>query len=346
MKLFICIKSLKRLIGGISILVLILLCTEAQAARAFTIKVATIAPKGSIYHRVLQEMGEKWRAAQGDNAKFIIYTDGSQGTEAATVRRLRVGQLQASMLSVAGLMELVPSVTALQFMPGFFRNWDELDYVLENIRPQLEREFEKKGYKVLLWGMGGWVQFFSVKPRFTPEDYRDAKIFTWAGTKEQQKLMISLGFQPVVLDLPDLLPAVQTGMVDVIPVAPMWALSGQFYRYAPHMLKMNWVPIVGCTVLSSRTWNDMRPEARDALAKAAKEAEATLRVHRASIDNGAIEAMQERGLVVHEATPEMELAWQKLIEPVKPNIRGGMVPADIYDTVNQLLKEYRGINNE
>jgi len=314
---------------------------SSPAANAMTIKVATVAPKGSVYHRVLQDIGEKWRMAQGGNARFIVYTDGIQGTEAATVRRLRVGQLQASMLTVAGLQEIVPSVTALQFIPSKFKNWDELDFVLEKIRGDMEREFENKGYKVLLWGMGGWVQFFSVKPRMSPEDYRDAKIFAWAGTKDQKGMMVSLGFNPVVLDLPDVLPALQTGMIDVVPLAPMWALTGQIYRYAPHMLKMNWVPIVGATVLSMKTWNAMRPEARVAMMEAATVAEETLRQHREKLDGNAIAEMEKRGLTVYQPTAAAEEEWDNLLRSVWPLIRGSMVPAKIFDKVDEALAEYR-----
>ncbi len=333
--------SATRILGLAAFAVILGLGNDAFAARPMTIKVATVAPKGSVYHRVLQEIGEAWRKAQGNKARFIIYTDGSQGTEAATVRRLRVGQLQASMLTVSGLMQIEPSVTALQFMPMTFRNWDELDYVLEHIQPELERKFEQKGYKVLLWGMGGWVQFFSTRPRLSPDDYKDAKIFAWAGTKDQEAMMISLGFDPVVLDLPDLLPALQTGMVDVVPVAPMWALSGQFYRYAPHMLDVDWVPIVGATVLSLKTWNAMRPEAREAMTAAAASAEQTLREYRETLDRDAIGAMQERGLEVHRPSPGAEQEWEQLIKSVWPRIRGSMVPPATFDRVHELLGDYR-----
>jgi len=330
-----------QLFRAIGLIALIGISTASLAARPTIIKLATVAPRGSIYHRVMQDIGEAWRKAQGGDARFIIYTDGSQGTESETVRRLRVGQLQASMLTVAGLMEIEPSVTALQFMPATFRNWDEVDYVLDNIGAEIELKFEKKGYKVLLWGMGGWVQFFSVKPRMTPEEFKDAKIFTWAGTREQHSMMVSMGFNPVVLDLPDLLPALQTGMVDVVPVAPMWALTGQFYRYAPHMLKMNWVPIVGATVLSMKSWNAMRPEAREAMMVAAAEAEETLRQHRGKLDDNAIVAMQERGLSVSEPDPAAQQDWDQLVHSVWPRIRGSMVPEDTFDRVHELLARYR-----
>src|SRR5690349_11274346 len=76
------------------------------------IKAATIAPKGSIYHRALQEMGEAYRKA-APQGRFIIYTDGIQGTEADTVRRMRIGQLDISMITVVGLTEIDPSTAAL-----------------------------------------------------------------------------------------------------------------------------------------------------------------------------------------------------------------------------------------
>ena len=325
----------------LAVCMLIAISGSAMADRPFVIKVATLAPKGSVYHRVLQDVCEAFREAQGGNTKCIVYTDASQGTEAATVQRLRAGQLQASMMTVAGLKEIVPSVTALQFMPSTFRNWDELDYVLEHIGGDIEQAFEAKGYKVLMWGMGGWVQFYSTKPRMTPDDSKNAKIFSWAGTRDQEAMMISLGFTPVVLDLPDLLAAVQTGMVDVVPVAPMWALTGQIYRHAPYMLEMNWVPIVGATVLSMKTWNKMSPEAREAMMAAAAGGEETLRQHRVNLDREAIEAMQERGLEAYQPDNEAREQWDELVKSVWPRIRGTMVPEEIFDRVHELLAEYR-----
>ena len=58
-----------------------------------TIKIASIAPSGSLYHRVLQEIGEAYRNSQGRGARAIVYANSLQGTEADTVRRMRVGQL-------------------------------------------------------------------------------------------------------------------------------------------------------------------------------------------------------------------------------------------------------------
>ena len=311
-------------------------------AADLTLKIATVAPKGSIYHRVLQEMGEKWRAAEGPNARFIVYTDSAQGPEAETVRRMRIGQLGASMVSIVGLSEIDESVSALQKIPLMFRSWDEVDYVRERLRPDLEQRLRAKGFVVLFWGEGGFVQFFSKAPHSTPEQFKSSRIFAWAGDNPQVELMKSLGYRPVVLELSDILPSLQTGMIDTVPAAPLWALVGQFDRTAPHMLRINWVPIVGAVVMNAKTWDALSPAGRTALTKAAAEAGEALRAQRGTRDEEIVSAMEQRGLKVHTLTPDAEHAWRNLAQASWPRVRGTMVPAEMFDRVERLLAEYRG----
>jgi TRAP-type C4-dicarboxylate transport system substrate-binding protein len=314
----------------------------AAAEPALTLKIATVAPKGSVYHRVLQDMGEKWRAAESPDARVIVYTDSAQGPEAETVRRMRVGQLHASMLSIVGLSEIDESVSALQKIPLMFRNWEEVDYVRERLRPELEQRLRAKGFVVLFWGEGGFVQFFSKAPHTLPEQFKASRIFAWAGDNPQVDLMKSLGYRPVVLELSDILPSLQTGMIDTVPAAPLWALVGQFDRTASHMLRINWVPIVGAVVMNAKTWDSLSPAGRAALAKAAAEAGEALRQQRNTRDDEIIKAMQQRGLKVTTPTPDAERAWRELAQASWPKVRGTMVPADMFDRVERLLAEYRG----
>jgi TRAP-type C4-dicarboxylate transport system substrate-binding protein len=306
-----------------------------------TLKIATRMPKGNIYHRSLQEVGTTWRELQGKNARFIIYPDGIQGTEQDTVRRMRIGQLDAAMLSVAGLKEIDDSVAALQLMPFVFRSWDEYDYVHKHLRAELEEKLLEKGFVVLFWGEGGWVHFFSTKPRLTPQDYKTARIFAWAGTPAQVDLMKSIGYQPVPLGLSDILSSLQTGMIDTVPASPLWALAFQFYQTTNHMHSMNYAPIVGATVVTKRTWDKLSPEEQAVMMESSRKAEKMLRDNRDKLDKESIEAMKANGLVVDEVTPEIEQQWMDMIRDIWPLIRGNFVPADMFDKVQNLLAEYR-----
>lgn len=320
---------------------LLLLAVSAPCFSQPTLKAATIAPKGSIYHRTLQEMGEAYRKASGPGARFLIYTDGIQGTEADTVRRMRVAQLDASMLTVVGLSEIDRSVAALQYMPMMFRSWEELDHVRERLQDELEAKLAAKGFAVLIWGEGGWVQFFTKEPLLHPDEFRRARIFAWSGDIAQAAVMKQLGYQPVPIPIADILPALETGMVDAVPVAPLWTLVGQFDRITSYMLRVNWVPIVGATVMRKQTLESLKPEAREALLATARQATAKLRAHRAVQDEESIRAMEKRGLKVRELSPELERAWRELAERSWPHVRGSMVPAETFDRVREILAEYR-----
>lgn len=314
---------------------------EAAAQDAARIRLGTLAPRGTSWHRSLLEMGEKWRAAQGAGAAFIVYTDGSQGGEADMVRRMRVGQLNAALLSVVGLTEIDDSVAALQKMPMVFRSWDELDYLREKLRPTLEKRFLDKGFVVLFWGDAGWVRFFSKEPALRPADYRRMKVFAWAGDNPQVDIMKALGYQPVVLEISDILPGLQTGMINVVPSTPFYSLIGQFYNHAPYMLDLNWVPIVGAVVVTRKAWDAMTPAAQKALREAGDAAGVELRAISRRENEESVEAMRKRGLKVQPVTPEIEAQWRSFAEQAYPMIRGKMVPAELFDEVQRLLLEYR-----
>ncbi len=319
-----------------------LLCAgAARGAEPALIKMATIAPKNSMYHRALQEIGEAYRRTSGPQARYIVYPDSIQGTEADTVRRMRVGQLDVSMLTVVGLSEIDRSVAALQYMPMMFRSWEELDYVREQLRPELEAKLAAKGFVVLIWGEGGWVQFFAKERMTHPEEYKRARIFSWSGDIVQASVMKSQGYTPVSIPLSDILPALETGMIDTVPVAPLWAMIGQFDRIARHMVRVNWVPIVGATVVRTQTFDALNPVSRDAVLAASRKGTEALRAQREFQDEESIKAMEARGLKVLPLTTETEQAWRALAERSWPHIRGTMVPAETFDRVQAILAEHR-----
>jgi len=312
------------------------------AGEPVKIRLGALAPRGTAWHRTLLEVGEKWRAAEGAGAEFIVYGGGSQGGEADMVRRMRVGQLNAAMLSVIGLTEIDASVGALQKMPLVFRSWDELDYVRDRLRPALDQRFLDKGFVVLCWGDAGWVRFFSKTPALRPDDFRKMKIFAWAGDAPQTDIMKSLGYQPVVLEVSDILPGLQTGMVSMVPSTPFWALTLQFYNHAPYMLELDWAPMVGAMIVTRKAWDAMSPAGQGALRQAGAEAGVELRALSRREHEESVAAMTKRGLTVQKLTPEVEAEWRRAAEQMYPLVRGNMVPADFFDEVQRLLGEYRG----
>jgi TRAP-type C4-dicarboxylate transport system substrate-binding protein len=305
------------------------------------LRIGTLVPKNSLYHRELMAVGEAWRAAQGGSGRFLVFPDGSQGGEAEMARRMRIGQLQGALLSVVGLREIEPSIAALQNLPLLFRSWVELDFVREKMRAGMEQKFLDKGFVVLAWGDAGWVRFFSKEPAVRPDDFRRMKFFAWGGEAEQQAIMKSLGYTPVPLETADILPAMQTGMINVVPSTPYFALASQIYNSAPHMLEVNWAPIVGAFLMTRKAWDEMSPQAQAALRAASDKAGVQIRAKARQEVDEAVDAMKKRGLAVNRPNAEQMREWNELAEKLYPRIRGTMVPADTFDEVFRHVKAYR-----
>ena len=305
------------------------------------VKLATLIPRGTPPHEILLAMGEKWRQAPCGGVTLTIYPDGVMGGEADMVKRMRVGQIQAGLLSVVGLSEIDNSVSAIQNLPFMFRSLEEVEYVREKLRPTLEKRLADKGFVALFWGDLGWVRFFSKNAAVHPADFMKMKLFTWSGSPEQVELMSNLGFHPVPLETNDILPGLQTGLIDAVDTSPLYALAGQFYGPCPHMLEINYAPLSGATVITKKAWEGICPAARAELLKAAQDAgqQVTARSRKESAE--AVEAMKKRGLKVHPVPPEVEAEWRRLAEGAYPKIRGKLVPADMFDEAVRLLRDYR-----
>ncbi len=324
-----------------SFVLLIGLMLTFSTIAAPQLRIGTLAPKNSTYHRQLIEVGEAWKSVSGEGAKYLIYPDGSQGGETDMVRRLRIGQLQGALLSVVGLREIEPSVAALQTLPLAFRSWEEVDYVREKMRPAMEQKFLDKGFVVLAWGDGGWVRFFSKEAGVRPDDYKKMKFFAWSAESEQQEIMKNLGYTPVPLETADILPAIQTGMITAVPSTPYFALASQIYTTANHMLDINWAPIVGALVVTKKSWDEMSPSAQENVRAAALKAGLTMRTKARQEVDEAVDAMKKRGLNIHTPTPDQAREWQTLADKLYPQIRGTMVPAVTFDEVFTHLKAFR-----
>ena len=323
-----------------------LLTAVPAGTAAQQIKLGTLAQQGTSFHKILKEMGEQWRKASGDGIRLTVYAGEGMGSEGALVSRMRLGQLQAALLTVSGLVEIDPDAAALQIMPMMFRNLQEVEYVRARLEPRIERQMAEKtptGFVVLFWADAGWVRFFSREKALVPNDYRKLKVFVEDGalSTHHVDIMKHAGFQPAKYEWSNLLMMLQTGEVDAVPTAPFFSLAGQFYTVAKHMTEVNWVPLVGGMVFEKKSWDALPREIRDALRAAAVEAGRKIQARSRLESDQAVGTMKEHGLQVHPLTPAQEQEWRDVAEGFYPKIRGGMVPPQVFDDVRRWLAEYR-----
>lgn len=307
------------------------------------IRLGTLLPTGSSQYQALEAMGQQWKAATGGSVVLTIYGGGTMGSEEDTVRRMRAGQLQAATLSAGGLSQVDPAIGAVQKIPMLYHSLEEMEFVRTKLEAEMEQRMEQKGFVVLCWSDAGWVHIFSRQPYTQPEEFRDkkSKVFVSASDERELELVNNLGFQAVPLEWPDVLISLQTGLVDTVPVTPFYALASQFDLVAKHLLVVNYVPLVGATVMTKKAWDGLSTDQREKVQRAAIEAGMRIQTRSRAESQEAIEAMKRRGLQVHNVPPELEVKWRHFAEGVYPRMRGAMIPADIFDKTLSLVAEYR-----
>jgi len=311
------------------------------AGKVIRLKLATLAPAGTSYYKSLQAMGEKWRKLTDGSVHLMIFPGGTQGSEADMIGLMQTGNLDAALVTTGGLSEVDPGSLALQVMPLCFRNLEEVDYLSEKLRVQLEARMLAKGYVVLFWTDSGWVRFFSKSEVIHPDDLRKLKVFSWAGNAEQYDLWKSAGFSPVALETAGIAQGLLSGTISAVPTVPIFALATQLDGQAPHMLELNWGPLVGACIVHKSSWDRLPSQYREAMLRVAAETGKEVTAAGRAESDQAVSAMVKRGLQVHKVTPEIEAEWHAAVDQFEDKIRGKIVPADMFDEAQKLLKEYR-----
>jgi len=314
------------------------------SAAPITIKLATLAPPNTTWHKALLDMGDTWMKTTEGRVKMTVYAGGTQGSEDATLRMMRPGvdTLQAGLYTAGALAQIDESFNVFA-MPFFFESDEEELAVQNKLSPILEQRLQAKGYRLLNWGTGGWVQLFSKKPLKTLDDVKGAKMFTSKGDDRMVQFYASNGFHPVALLISDI-PAqlkLSTGLIDTAPYPPYVALTLQIFRDAKYMLDVHASPFVGATIISSDAWNKISADDQAKVMAAAKVMETRIRTDGPAQDATSITAMQGRGLEVIKPDAKTSADFRAAATKLNASMRGQMVPADVYDLAVATRDAYR-----
>jgi TRAP-type C4-dicarboxylate transport system substrate-binding protein len=90
-----------------------LLFAAPSRAQTITIKMATLVPDGSSWHTILKEVAEKWKTLSGGRVVVRLYAGGVAGDDPEVVRKMRLGTLNAGVLTSVGIGEIDKTVYAL-----------------------------------------------------------------------------------------------------------------------------------------------------------------------------------------------------------------------------------------
>lgn len=317
-------------------------CLSVRSAHAgpVTLKIGTLASKGTPWHDLLVRIDEAFKKISGGEVKLGLYPGGVLGDEPDLVKKMRIGQLQGAGLTSVGTSLLDEGIMCLH-LPMMFDTYDELDWVRDRLTVRLEADLEKRGFILLTWTDGGWVYFFSKTPIVTIADMRKVKLFVWGGDAKSLELYTAAKCRPVPLAATDMLMALNTGQIDAYDTIPLAALVNQWFALAPNMTELRWAPLMGAVIVTKKAWEQVPAQIRPKMLEAARAASRATRADIRRLGEEAVPEMLKHGLKIVKPDAAQLAEWRKETEAFWPLMRGKMGSAVYYDDVLKLRTEYR-----
>lgn len=316
----------------------------ATAEARVSLRLATVAPNGSAWHLILQELAAGIGRETDREVRIRILAGGAAGDETDLIRKMRIGQVHLAAISNVGLAELDASAWTLS-IPMVFRDYDEWDRVREAVNPTIEESLQEHGFRTLAWAEVGWVHFFATEPIHTLADIQDLRLAGSATDPTAVDLLRWAGFDPVPINTVEMVSGFQTGLVEAAGLPVILAEGSQIYRSAGFMNDLRWAPLQGAVVIHESAWERLEPAQQEIVARLSAAAAAEFRRTNRLQEEKSLAAMKSRGLTVIEASDAFRAEWQAAAEATWPMVRERLVPPAVFDEVLRLRDEYRRSKN-
>ena len=312
----------------------------AAVSGAVVIKIASIAPSRSPWDKALEQVAREWERISGGSVQVKIFPGSIAGNEQDMIRKMRLGTIQGGVFSNMGLAKIDHSLMVLS-IPFLFHSREEFNAVFDRMKPAFEKTIEDKGYKMMLWTLAGWVNFFSKSKVVDPDDLKKLKVSVTADFPELEQVWKRMGYEVVTSGASDLMIQLQSGAATAAYLPPLLAASGQYFALAPNMFSPSLAPLVGGLILSDRAWSAIPAEYRqpflDAVASAAK----GLYEETMTLEADAVKMMKDNKLVVHDPAAGSLARWHEAAGRAVDGLIGSVFSKESYDQVVRYVQEYR-----
>ncbi len=321
----------------ISIFPAIALCDKPK----IEIKMAALAPEGTSWADAAHAYSREIEKRTDGRINVVWYLGGVMGDESDMIRKIRFGQLHGGAFTLSGLGLIDPAIRILE-VPGLFRNYDEVDYVLEEMKEDLGKIFLKKNFNYFGRGEVGFIHIYSQKKISGYKDIRDLKIWLWTGDpviSEFFKVMDAGSGVP--LSMPEVFPSLQTGLIDSFIGTHYTTVSLQWGGYAKYVLKHNAAYTPSFALLYEPFLKKLSAGDRKIILDTAYDVFPDM-IPRVREDNRkAFETLKKHGVEAVEQTEEDRIFAEKAFQKIHDNLKGKLFSEALYDRIQSKLSEYR-----
>ncbi|MGE3538337.1 MAG: TRAP transporter substrate-binding protein DctP [Candidatus Tectimicrobiota bacterium] len=310
-------------------------------AEPVVIKFATLAPEGTPWMNIMEEMNREVQDKSAGQVMFRFYAGGVAGDERDVIRKIRINQLHGGALSGFGLGDIVAAVRVLE-LPQLFQSSAEADHVATALFESLAADFAQKGFVLLTLNEAGAVYLFSKEPLRSKADMARAKLWTWQGDPLPLAVFKAYGITPVPLSLPNVLPSLQSGLIDACYGTPLTILALQWFTRVKYRTDISITNVMGALLLSDALWQQLTPEQRTLLREAVQKFNAKAVATMRQYESKAVTLLQQTAGIETVTVPAEEVTRiQSVSAQVREELSDTLYPRALLERVLALRDAYR-----
>ena len=288
------------------------LCSVSMALGAENaedkLRVVSVAIPSTPWHELWVNFSKRLNERPGNRLQPVLYITGQLGSEESTLSQMRRSRIQMGGFSLQGASAVVPELGVL-LAPYLFTSEEEVDFAMDrHLREVFTRLFAEKGLTFLRWGEVGWTSIYGIRPIMSPAESRGLKLRS-SNALASQYLVQAIGANMVPLPFPDIIPSLQTGLIDGgASGIVFFAISGAA-RQAPHVTLTRHAYDTG-VILADKKWYEGLPESARQDIEASLDQSAQLRAAVRQAAQQILKNSADYGITFHEISAEQRAAWQ------------------------------------
>lgn len=299
------------------------------------LRIATLAPRDSDLAKGFIKLDQGMKKATNGAWSVRLYPSGVAGDETDVLRKMKVGQMDASIITSVGLSQIVRETTLLN-TPGVIRDYKGLEAVQAAMSKQWEGSFDKVGYKLVAWGETGQLRWFAKTPLTRPSSVKNMRPWVWPSAHAMKESLLAVGANGVPLGVPEVYGALQTGMIDMVTSTCVALVSLQWHSTLKFMTKDASGVLVGAMLMSGAKWKSLPPDVQQIVLAEINRNQAADKEDVRKADERSYQMLLKRGFTANEWTGDALKESEQMMETVQKRLVGRMYTAEQLAQVKKL----------
>ena len=306
--------------------------THMRAQETRTLSLATLAPPGSTWARVFDAWNRELRSQTGGALQLRVYGGGVQGDEAEVIRKIRSGRLDAGAVTAVGLSQIHRPALVFQ-MPGILRTYAQLDHAREALQADMDAGFTSGGFHLVGWADVGQSRIFSTGTIVQPSDLASRHPWVWRDDLVLPAFYEVIHSNPVPLQVPEVLGAIQTGRVDTAVTPPVACLALQWCSRLNHMMDLPLTIVIGGTVIGQTQWAALPAAQQTLLTTTGAQFHTLARRNLRRDETQALASLGTHGVTADSVTPAQQTEWLNAATQIRTRLVGQIADQALVDRV-------------